>query len=117
MNICKVIGNIVCTQKTEILRGAKLLIIRQINPETMSFDGKEEIAVDSVDAGVGEYVMTVGGSSARFAKGFDKSPVDRAIIGIVDFIRVYDKTTYSTASPQKNGKSKSDFPVSDSKIG
>ena len=95
MNICKVIGNIVCTQKTEILNGDKLLIVRQVNPETLKFDGREEVAVDSVGAGVGEYVMTVGGSSARLAKGFDKSPVDRAIVGIVDFIQVYDKTTFS----------------------
>jgi microcompartment protein CcmK/EutM len=95
MNICKVIGNIVCTQKAEILSGNKLLIIRQVNPETMDFDGKEEVAVDSVGAGVGEFVMTVGGSSARLAKGFEKSPVDRTIVGIVDFIQVYDKTTYS----------------------
>lgn len=95
MNVCKVIGNIVCTQKTEILSGAKLMIVRQIDPSTLSFDGKEEIAVDSVGAGVGEFVMTVGGSSARFAKGFEKSPVDRAIVGIVDFIQVEDKTIYS----------------------
>lgn len=95
MNICKVIGNIVCTQKAEILNGNKLLIVRQVNPETLQFDGKEEIAVDSVGAGVGEYVMTVGGSSARLAKGFDKSPVDRSIVGIVDLIQVYNKTTYS----------------------
>lgn len=95
MNICKVVGNIVCTQKTEILNGNKLLVIRPVNPETLDFDGKEEIAVDSVGAGVGEYVMTVGGSSARLAKGFEKSPVDRAIVGVVDLIQILGKTTYS----------------------
>jgi len=95
MNICKVIGNVVCTQKTEVLIGNKLLIVRPVNPETLELEGKEEIAVDSVGAGVGEYVMTVGGSSARLAKGFDKSPVDRSIIGIVDEIQVMAKITYS----------------------
>jgi microcompartment protein CcmK/EutM len=95
MNICKVVGNIVCTQKTSILDGNKLLIVRPVNPDTLAFDGKEEVAVDSVGAGIGEFVLTVGGSSARLAKGFDKSPVDRAIIGIVDLIQIYDKTTYT----------------------
>lgn len=95
MNICKVVGNIVCTQKTEILRGNKFLIVKPINPETLELDGKAEVAVDSVDAGIGEYVMTVGGSSARYAKGMDKSPVDRSIVGIVDLIQIFNKTTYS----------------------
>jgi microcompartment protein CcmK/EutM len=95
MNICKVIGNVVCTQKTEILNGNKFLIIRPVNPDNLEFSGKEEIAVDSVGAGIGEFVMTVGGSSARLAKGFEKSPVDRAIVGIVDLIQLNDKTTYS----------------------
>lgn len=99
MNICKVIGNIVCTQKTEKLNGTKLLIIRPINVKTLEFDGKDEIAVDSVGAGIGELVMTVGGSSARLAKGFDKSPVDRSIVGIVDYIEVLGENTYS-----KDGK-------------
>ena len=95
MNICKVVGNIVCTQKTEVLKGNKFLVVKPVNPETLEFDGKEEVAVDSVDAGIGEYVMTVGGSSARFAKGMEKSPVDRAIVGIVDIIQVCKKITYS----------------------
>lgn len=94
MNVSKVIGNIVCTQKTEKLNGKKLLIIRTVNPATLKFDGKEEIAVDSVGAGINEYVLTVGGSSARLADGFDKSPVDRSIVGIVDLIQVYGRKTY-----------------------
>lgn len=95
MNICKVVGNVVCTQKTEILTGNKFLIVRPVDPETLEFNGKEEVAVDSVEAGIGEYVMTVGGSSARYAKNMDKSPVDRAIVGIVDLIQIRSRTTYS----------------------
>jgi microcompartment protein CcmK/EutM len=44
------------------------------------------VAVDTVDAGIGEQVLIVGGSSARMASGCKDTPVDSAIVGIVDQI-------------------------------
>ncbi len=65
----------------------KLLVARPIDPT-----GKPEanylVAVDTVDAGVGETVLIVSGSSARMAAGLKDCPVDAAIVGVVDQIDV-----------------------------
>jgi microcompartment protein CcmK/EutM len=54
----------------------------------MDPDGNTEksyvVAVDTVDAGIGEHVLIVAGSSARMASGCKDTPVDSAIVGIVD---------------------------------
>ena len=52
-------------------------------------EGSYLVAVDTVDAGVGETVLIVSGSSARMASGLKDCPVDAAIVGIVDTIEVY----------------------------
>jgi microcompartment protein CcmK/EutM len=48
------------------------------------------VAVDTVDAGVGETVLIVSGSSARMASGMKDCPVDAAIVGIIDTVEVRD---------------------------
>ena len=53
-------------------------------------DGNYLVAVDTVDAGVGETVLIVSGSSARMASGMKDCPVDAAIVGIIDAIEVSD---------------------------
>ncbi len=85
MILGRVAGTIVATRKDEKLRGKKLLIVRIINPETGQ-PGGYQVCVDTVGAGVGETVITVGGSSARFAAGLDEHPIDSAIVGIVDTV-------------------------------
>ena len=57
--------------------------IRTGNPE-----GNYLVAIDTVDAGVGETVLIVSGSSARMASGLKDCPVDAAIVGIIDEIEV-----------------------------
>jgi len=73
----------VATRKDPRLEGKKLLIVRPISP-----DGKDEagyvVSVDTVGAGFRETVLTVAGSSARMATGCKDTPVDNAIVGIVD---------------------------------
>ncbi len=85
MTLGRVVGTVVATRKDERLRGFKLLIVKGVNP-----DGKEKastiVAVDTVDAGVGELVLIVTGSSARMACRCEDRPVDAAIVGIVDTI-------------------------------
>jgi ethanolamine utilization protein EutN len=49
-------------------------------------DGNYVVAVDTVDAGVGDTVLIVSGSSARMADGFKDTPIDAAIIGVIDHI-------------------------------
>ncbi len=85
MNLGRVVGTVVSTRKDERLRGFKLLVVKAIDP-----DGTEKasyvIAVDTVDAGEGELVLLVGGSSARMASGCEDRPVDAAVVGIIDTI-------------------------------
>lgn len=84
MNLGRVAGTVVSTRKDERLVGFKLLAVRTVDPE-----GKEKgyvIAVDTVDAGVGDLVLVVSGSSARMAAGCQDRPVDAAIVGVVDSV-------------------------------
>jgi microcompartment protein CcmK/EutM len=86
MNLGRVVGTVVATRKDERLTGFKLLIVRTVDP-----DGKEKgylVAVDTVDAGAGELVLVVSGSSARMASGCQDRPVDAAVVGIVDAVEM-----------------------------
>lgn len=82
MQIAKVIGSVVATQKESSLVGKKLMIVQPINSEGKPL-GSEEISVDDVGAGIGETVLITKGGSARWLFGSD-STVDSAIIGIID---------------------------------
>lgn len=74
--------HVVSTKKNEQLTGCKLLVVRII--ENMKLTDSYVVAVDSVGAGEGEVVLIVCGSAARIGIGKETSPVDSAIIGIVD---------------------------------
>jgi ethanolamine utilization protein EutN len=54
-------------------------------------EGNYLVAVDTVDAGIGETVLIVSGSSARMASGLKDCPVDAAIVGIVDTIELSEQ--------------------------
>ena len=84
MQICRVVGTVVSTQKDRKLEGAKLLLVQPIAPEGTP-RGVALIAIDSVGAGVSERVLVViEGRAAGEALGQKHAPVDAAIIGIVD---------------------------------
>jgi ethanolamine utilization protein EutN len=87
MILAKVVGTVVATRKDERLVASKLMVARPLDPSGMP-DGNYLVAVDTVDAGVGEIVLIVSGSSARMAQGYKDSPIDAAIIGIVDHVDV-----------------------------
>jgi len=89
MILAKVVGTVVATRKDERLLSAKLLISRPMDPSGKP-EGTYLVAVDTVDAGVGETVLIVSGSSARMASGMKDCPVDAAIVGIVDQVEVTD---------------------------
>jgi microcompartment protein CcmK/EutM len=86
-----VIGTVVATRKDERLVSQKLLIVRPVSPQG-KLEGASLVAVDTVDAGVGETVLVVSGSSARMAAGMKDCPVDAAIVGIVDAIQLHGET-------------------------
>lgn len=87
MILGRVVGTVVATRKDEKLVGAKLLIVRPVDPSG-KLDGNYVVAVDTVDAGRNDTVLVVAGSSARMAAGQKDSPVDAAIVGVVDQIEV-----------------------------
>jgi microcompartment protein CcmK/EutM len=87
MILAKIVGTVVATRKDERLVSSKLLVARPLDPSGKT-DGNYLVAVDTVDAGIGETVLIVSGSSARMAQGMKDSPIDAAVIGIVDAIDV-----------------------------
>lgn len=87
MLLARVVGTVVATRKDERLESAKLLVSRPIDPHGKP-EGNYLVAVDTVDAGVGETVLIVSGSSARMAAGLKDCPVDAAIVGVIDRIDV-----------------------------
>lgn len=82
MLLAKVKGAIVSTSKNEKLVGYKLMIAEIIENDTLT--GREILAVDGVGAGIGEKVIIALGSAARLGVDRADSPVDAAIVGIVD---------------------------------
>jgi ethanolamine utilization protein EutN len=88
MILAKIVGTVVATRKDDRLVGSKLLVARAIDPTGGTPTGHHVVAVDTVDAGVGETVLIVSGSSARMASGLKDSPVDAAIVGIVDTVQI-----------------------------
>lgn len=87
MYLAQVIGNVVSTTKDEGLVGFKLMLIQKIDREK-KVSGSPIIAVDTVCAGIGEQVIVTTGSSARNAARKPNSPIDAAIVGIVDEVQI-----------------------------
>jgi microcompartment protein CcmK/EutM len=85
MLLAKIVGTVVATRKDSRLDGSKLLVVRPMDPRGKA-EGNYLVAVDTVDAGVGETVLIVSGSSARMASGLKDCPVDAAIVGIIDTV-------------------------------
>ena len=90
MILAKVVGTVVATRKDERLESTKLLVARPIDPSGKA-EGSYLVAVDTVDAGTGETVLIVSGSSARMATGLKDCPVDAAIVGVIDSIDIDHK--------------------------
>src|SRR4029078_5334759 len=89
----KVTGSLVSTQKVESMVGYKLLVVEpyRIEPnerKTLATTGRTFIAVDTLGAGQGDFVLITQGSSARLTPETKNMPIDTVIIGIVDQVRV-----------------------------
>jgi microcompartment protein CcmK/EutM len=89
MILARIVGTVVATRKDEKLVSNKLMLVRPTDPRGKP-DGGYLVAVDTVDAGFGETVLVVSGSSARMACGMKDCPVDAAIVGVVDVVTVKD---------------------------
>jgi microcompartment protein CcmK/EutM len=90
MQIARVIGTVVSTQKHRTFEGAKLLLVQPLSIDDAP-RGTPLLAVDSVGAGIHEKVLIVlEGRAAGEALGRKAAPVDAAVIGIVDSVDVQE---------------------------
>jgi ethanolamine utilization protein EutN len=88
MQICRVVGTVVATQKNKKFEGAKLMLVQPLNLDDTP-RGHALLAVDGVGAGVHEKVLVVlEGRAAGEALGQKAAPVDAAIIGIIDTVTI-----------------------------
>jgi len=90
MQIARVIGTVVSTQKHRTFEGAKLLLVQPVTVDDQP-RGTPLLAVDSVGAGVRERVLIVlEGRAAGEALGRKAAPVDAAIVGIIDRVDIQE---------------------------
>src|SRR6185503_9015103 len=102
MILAKVLGNIVATQKNIRYESARVMLCQQITPE-----GEETsyifLALDAVDAGVGDTVLIVqeGWSASTVATGKAGAAIDSAIVGVVDRIDLLQDEKKASGGPQR----------------
>lgn len=88
MLIGKVIGDVVATRKHSSHENQKILCVQILDPDG-SERGRPILALDAVDAGVGDRVLvTQEGWSAMTSVGKPFSPIDMAIIGVIDAVEL-----------------------------
>jgi len=100
MFVALVTGSVVATQKTESMTGHKLLVVEPYRLDDKSRDrlvstGRTFIAVDTLGAGEGQFVLVTQGSSARLTPETKSLPIDAVVIGLVDAVRVEGKEVFS----------------------
>lgn len=89
MTLAKVKGNIVSTQKNSNLKGQKLLIVHPIDLNNNYMGKKDVVALDFVDAGIGDTVLLVQeGKAVQQILGHRKAPVHSIIVAVVDSIDI-----------------------------
>ena len=103
MLIARVVGDLVATYKHASHEGCKLLLVQPLNLDG-SDRGEAVVAVDAVDAGVGDRVLLVTeGFSAMTSVGRPQSPIDMAVIGFIDHIEL---ASDAVAPPEKPSRRK-----------
>ncbi len=99
MFVAKVTGAVVATQKVQSMVGHKLLVVEpyRLDSETrgsLKTTGRTFVAVDTVGAGEGEFVLVTQGSSARLTPETKDLPIDAVIVGIVDTVYVDQRCVF-----------------------
>lgn len=84
MLLCKVTGTIVATQKNETLKDKKILTVQPVDLDSNPI-GRDLMAIDTVDAGIGDTVLVVqeGQAAAQLLKS-KTIPVHSVIVAVVD---------------------------------
>ena len=92
MLLARVKGNVVSTQKNKNLTSHKLLVVQQIDLSGNYIGKKDAIALDLIDAGIGDTVLVVQeGGAIKQILGHRKAPVHTMIVAVVDQIEVNKK--------------------------
>jgi len=88
MILGRVIGTVVSTVKLEVLSGYKILMVQPVDPQGQDA-GAVTLALDSVQAGVGDTVLIIDeGNSSRMIVGDSMAPIRTMVVGIVDQVQV-----------------------------
>ena len=81
MRVCRVIGHVVASSKHPLLAGQKIMAVRPEDEE----GGTLQVAVDGVQAGVGNKVLVVqSGAAGTEVTGAERPPCRSVIVGIID---------------------------------
>jgi ethanolamine utilization protein EutN len=99
MFVALVTGSVVATQKAASMTGHKMLVVEpyrldEKNRDRLVSTGRTFIAVDTLGAGEGQFVLVTQGSSARLTPETKSLPIDAVIIGLVDTVRIEGKEIF-----------------------
>ncbi|NDC53683.1 MAG: ethanolamine utilization protein EutN [Planctomycetia bacterium] len=99
MFVALVTGSVVATQKTASMTGHKMLVVEPYRLDEKTRDrlvstGRTFIAVDTLGAGEGQFVLVTQGSSARLTPETKSLPIDAVVIGLVDTVRIEGKEVF-----------------------
>jgi len=100
MFVAKVTGSVVSTQKVKTMVGQKLMVVEpyrldEKDRKQLVTTGRTFVAVDTIGAGEGDFVLITQGSSARLTPETKSLPIDTVIIGIVDTVHVDNGCVFS----------------------
>ena len=88
MTLGRVIGSVVSTAKLAVLEGYKILMVQPVDPKGQDA-GDVTLALDSVQAGVGDMVLIIDeGNSSRMIVGDTMAPIRTMVVGIVDAVNI-----------------------------
>lgn len=91
MFLAKISGNVVSTQKNDYLKSQKLLLFKKTDLNGNYIDDKDEIALDLIDAGIGDLVLVVKeGAAVQQILGHKNAPVNTMIVAIVDDLDIHE---------------------------
>ncbi len=99
MFVAQVTGSVVATQNTATMTGHKMLFVEPYRLDEKTRDrlvptGRTFVAVDTLGAGEGQFVLVTQGSSARLTPETKSLPIDAVIIGLVDTVRIEGKEVF-----------------------
>lgn len=101
MLIGRVVGELTATQKHESYEGKKILLVQPLNLEGAEM-GTALVALDAVNAGIGDRVLLVTDGYAAFTSvGRDLSPIDMSVVGVIDRVDLAGSPLAPGAAPDE----------------